>query len=89
MNKDNVLREVGALIKEGRLTKKELFNVYHRAAGLDKDELSSKQSKISDILYFLGGAVVVLGICIFIYFCPANLIDIECHQQLKKKFRTL
>lgn len=66
MDKENILKELGGLIKAGRLTKKELLNVYNKAIGTDKEETISKQSKISDILYFLGGAVVVIGICIFV-----------------------
>ncbi len=66
MDKENVLKEVGALIRSGRLSKKELMEIYNKSIGSDKDDALSKQSKISDILYFLGGAVVVLGICIFV-----------------------
>jgi len=75
MDKNNVIKSVEQLIKGGNLTKEELLEIYHRAARSDKEETLHKQSRISNILYYLGGAIVALGVCIFIGTNWSNLSD--------------
>jgi len=76
MDKDNVLKDLESLIKEGKLTKEELLETYNRSIRTDKQETLSKQSRISNILYYIGGAIVFLGICIFVGTNWSNLNDI-------------
>ena len=66
MNKENILKSVETLVKEGQLTKEELLGVYDRSISTDKQETLNKQSRISNILYYIGGGIVFLGVCIFI-----------------------
>ncbi len=76
MNKDNVIREVACLIRSGCLTKNELLEVYRESVSPDDQETLSKQSRISNILYYIGGAIVFLGICIFVGTNWASLNDV-------------
>src|SRR3989339_140215 len=66
MNKENILKSVETLVKEGQLTKEELLGVYDRSISTDKQQTLNKQSRISNILYYIGGGIVFLGVCIFI-----------------------
>ena len=66
MNKENILKSIGQLICQGALTKEELLEVYAKSTRTDKQETLSKQSRISNILYYIGGGIVFLGICIFV-----------------------
>jgi len=66
MNKENILKSVETLVKEGQLTKEELLGVYDRSISTDKMQTLNKQSRISNILYYIGGGIVFLGVCIFI-----------------------
>ena len=75
MDKELILKNVEILIREGQLTRNELFEVYERSARTDKQETLSKQSRISNILYYIGGAIVFLGICIFVGTNWSNLND--------------
>jgi len=76
MDKNNIIKNLENLIKEGSLTKEELLEVYHRSLRTDKQEILSKQSRISNILYYIGGAIVFLGICIFVGTNWSNLSDL-------------
>ena len=66
MDKERLLKDIAALIQGGQLTKNELLEIYERSIRTDKQETLSKQSRISNILYYIGGAIVFLGICIFV-----------------------
>ena len=76
MDKELILKNVEALIQEGQLTMHELLDVYERSSRTDKQETISKQSRISNILYYIGGAIVFLGICIFVGTNWSNLNDV-------------
>ena len=75
MDKELILKNIATLIQEGQLTKNELLEVYERSARTDKQETLNKQSRISNILYYIGGAIVFLGICIFVGTNWSNLND--------------
>lgn len=66
MDKFSVLQSLGELIRQGQLSKAELLEVYEHASHDDNAESAHRQSRISNILYVIGGLVVFLGICIFI-----------------------
>jgi hypothetical protein len=66
MDKIKILEQLELLIKEGELTKEELLDIYQKFAHTDLRETMSQQSRISNILYYIGGIVVFLGICIFV-----------------------
>lgn len=76
MDKEFLLKNIATLIQEGQLTKNELLEVYERSIQTDKQETLSKQSHISNILYYIGGAIVFLGICIFVGTNWSNLNDV-------------
>lgn len=66
MDRQALLGQLQNLIKEGDLTKQELLAVYEQATLCDKDNNMATQSRISNVLYFIGGTIVFLGICIFV-----------------------
>ena len=66
MDKISILKQVEQLIREGNLTKSELLDVYKTSTTSDNEDQLNKQSRISDILYYIGGGIVFLGICIFV-----------------------
>ncbi len=66
MNKLNVIGGLKALIRAGEVTKKELLDIYDEETKDGSQSRAEKQSKISNILYFIGGMIVFLGICIFV-----------------------
>lgn len=76
MDKVHLLKNIETLIQEGQLTKEELLEVYERSTRRDKEETLSKQSLISNILYYIGGGIVFLGICIFVGTNWSSLTDV-------------
>lgn len=66
MDKQNILKNVEQLIQEGKLSKEELLDLYQKTECAHKQEKSAKQARLSNILYYIGGAIVFLGICIFV-----------------------
>ncbi len=66
MDKTIILKNVGDLVQRGELTKSELLEVYERSIQGDTGETMNRQSRISNILYVIGGMVVFLGIWILI-----------------------
>lgn len=66
MDKELLLRNLKDLVRAGQVTKAELLESWEEAARDDKQERLNKQSRLSTILYYIGGAVVFLGICIFV-----------------------
>ncbi len=66
MDKINVFKALKELIGKGEVTKSELINLYTDAAKTDVVRTVEKQSKISEILYFIGGVIVFAGICVFV-----------------------
>ncbi len=66
MDKKTTLENIQSLIQEGQLTKEELLDVYRNTVKGGTQESLNRQSRISNILYYIGGAIVFLGICIFV-----------------------
>ena len=77
MDKISILKQVEQLIREGNLTKSELLDVYKTSTTSDNEDQLNKQSRISDILYYIGGGIVFLGICIF-SICAKRSISLFC-----------
>ncbi len=65
MDKLSVLRDIQNLAAEGKLTRKEVLAAYDDGVPAGHDA-GNRSAKLSDILYFIGGAIVVLGIGIFL-----------------------
>ena len=66
MNKDNIIKKIIGFIREGNLTKEELLEAYDKSIAAGDQDVLNKQSSISNILYYIGGGIVFLGISIFI-----------------------
>jgi len=73
--KEEILQQIKLLVAEGMLQKGELLTAYEEGRVIEKDaavstevvvEKLSDKSKFGAILYYLGGAVVFLGIAIFL-----------------------
>jgi len=66
MDKATALKQIKESIKAGEITKKELLSVYLEAEQESRGALTQNQKRLSNILYFIGGGIVFLGICIFV-----------------------
>ncbi|MEI7998378.1 MAG: DUF2157 domain-containing protein [Candidatus Omnitrophota bacterium] len=66
MEKYEILEGIKSLVKDGVLTKKELMDTYSQAAEDKTSSLANSQSRLSAILYFVGGIIVFLGITILV-----------------------
>jgi hypothetical protein len=68
MNKEGILQGIEALAREGGVTRDEVVGAYER--GVSKEgpsaQAPARRFGIADILYYLGGGIVVLGIGIFL-----------------------
>ncbi len=76
MDKQSLIENLQSSIKAGSFTKEELLAVYEKAIQTDTGETMARQSKISNILYFIGGAIVFMGICIFVGSNWSSLSDV-------------
>lgn len=76
MDKQSLIENLQSSIKAGTFTKEELLAVYEKATQTDAGETMSRQSKISNVLYFIGGTIVFLGICIFVGSNWSSLSDL-------------
>ena len=66
MDKQDFLRSLEQLIHEGQLTKEELLGLYEESTRKDRQKTLNTQSRLSNVLYYIGGAIVFLGMCIFV-----------------------
>lgn len=64
MNKQEVLSEITELSKAKAVTKEEVLGAFYD--GTKTDSALFKQLNVAEILYYLGGAVVFIGIAIFV-----------------------
>lgn len=76
MNKNEVLSAVGELSRTDQISKEELLNAFSAAKGISADgstgmeiieqQEDAKHFNVSDVLYYIGGAVVFVGIAVMI-----------------------
>lgn len=66
MDRKNIVENIRSLIQEGQVTKEELLDIYRSVAKKDAIESLNRQSRISNILYYIGGTIVFCGIAIFV-----------------------
>lgn len=64
--KKEVLQYVKNLAAQEEVTKEELISAYEEGRGIEKKQISAKKISISEILYYIGGGIVFLGISILI-----------------------
>ncbi len=67
MKKEELLQQVEDSVGKGLITKDELVDAYNAGAKIKKDVLSIHRLGVSEILYFIGGAIVFIGISILIW----------------------
>ena len=77
--KEEVLQYIKTLGEQKIVTKDELDLAYDSGSGIKTDVVLTKKLGISEILYYIGGAIVFLGIAIL-------LIKIGQHLVLGQKF---
>lgn len=65
--KEEILQYIKILAEQKTITKEELNLAYDGEVGFKEEEVLSKKSSIPEILYYIGGAVVFLGIAILIW----------------------
>lgn len=64
--KEEVLRYVRMLAEQRAVTKEELAEAYDSGSGMKRDDVLTKKLGIAEILYYIGGAIVFLGISVLI-----------------------
>lgn len=69
MQKEEVLQQIRSLAVQHLITRDEVTAAYDEgiSAGIDTDVAATRQATISDILYYVGGAIVFLGISVLIW----------------------
>ena len=67
MNKEELLRHVRRLAAQHLVTRDEVTTAFDAGVGSDADVEVTRQTGISHILYYVGGAVVFLGISVLIW----------------------
>jgi len=66
MDKRELLRQIQSFAEKNLITKEELLEAFDQSRASEAKEASTTQSRLSNILYFIGGTVVFLGIVILI-----------------------
>ena len=67
MNKEELLQKIRSLATENLITKEELTKAYDKALGKKTDLAITKKLGITEILCYIGGAIVFLGIAVLIW----------------------
>lgn len=67
MDKQQLLDEIRLMAKSGELSRDEVLAAVSDPTGMMKQEALGKGLSISEILYYIGGAIVFLGICVLCY----------------------
>ena len=67
MNKQEVLLQVTELAKTKEITKEEVVYAYEAGAGMTPISPTAHRFDISQVLYYIGGAIVFLGIAVLLY----------------------
>jgi hypothetical protein len=75
MDKETVIGQIKTLIQEGRLTKNELMAIYESSLPQQQDHFE-QQANISNILYYIGGAIIFVGIGVFVATNWSRLSDL-------------
>ncbi len=65
--KEEVLQYIKSAVAEQVITKDEVVMAFGQVSNVDIDQVTIKKLGIAEILYYIGGAVVFLGISILIY----------------------
>ena len=67
MGKKELLQQIKNLSSEHILSKEEILGAYNEGTGEKEDKTFAGKLKISEILYYIGGAIVFLGISVLIW----------------------
>lgn len=67
MSHEDLLNQISSLAAQGDITEEELLVAYRKGKGVPQDHALTKRLGIAEILYFIGGAIVFIGIGILIY----------------------
>jgi len=67
MDKQTLIKGIKNSASQGQITKDELIRAYEEGAGAEKDNVLTKRVGISDILYYIGGAIVFIGIAVLVW----------------------
>jgi len=86
MNKNEVLNAIEELSRTDQISKEELMNAYSTAKGISANgstgmetielQEDAKHFNVSDVLYYIGGAIVFIGVAVMIGGSWGNLSDV-------------
>lgn len=66
MNKEQLIQEIKNSAAQKLIKKDEIIAAYNEGAGVKKDRALTRHIGISEILYYIGGAIVFIGIAVLI-----------------------
>jgi len=67
MDKQEVLQSIKELSQSGQLSQAEVLAAFTGASIMPAATIEPKSLKLSEIMYYIGGAIVFLGICVLVY----------------------
>lgn len=62
--KEEILQNISALAQQQAITKEEIIAAYNQGSGIKIDQTLTKKVSATEILYYIGGGIVFLGISI-------------------------
>lgn len=66
MNKEELLQQIKDFASQGLINKEEIISIFDDTAPIQKTQLYRRNLSISNILYFIGAAIVFIGISVLI-----------------------
>src|SRR5438045_1956980 len=66
MDKQQLLSEIGAMARQGELSRDEVLAAM-ALGGSPTEDIIRHPLGISDVMYYIGGAIVFLGVCVLAY----------------------
>ncbi len=64
--KEEVLQNISTLAQQQAVTKEEVIAAYNQGSGTRPDQVLTKKVSVTEILYYIGGGIVFLGISILV-----------------------
>ncbi len=67
MTKQELFQQFKTLVEQNAITKEEILSVFDQSKDVKTDQVSVKKVGMAQIFYYIGGAIVFLGISILVY----------------------
>ena len=67
MDKQELLKEINDMAQNGSLSQAEVMEAFSGTPGVTTEPAKANSLRLSEILYYIGGGIVFLGICVLVY----------------------